>query len=520
MNKDLFKRLLEYYQIDENDYANLIRPVSSKTFAHGHKFDHIDEAVKMVKEVMSQNGKIFIYGDYDADGVMGTSILVKMFKYLNYEVESYLPNRYQDGYGLTLKKAQECIDNKVDLLITVDNGVSCLEQIALLKNNNVKVLVIDHHEIGENIPNADYIIHPIYSHFGQTPSSGAFTAFVFSIAFLGRFDKYLSTLAAISLISDMMPLKEYNRDLLRIVIENYRDGEFYQIDALKDGDPFDENAIGMRIAPKINAIGRMIDGNDINRLVHYFTEDQIDNLLHYITWINDINELRKTLSKEAVDNLGDIDQSLGAIIYVTDAKEGILGLIANHICNKYHLPTIVLTENVEKKELKGSCRAPEGFNIAEAFRKLSSLMIAGGGHAQAGGCTIAIEQFEQFKNAFIDLCKSSPIVYVEKPSVQILMNEINLDNYNLIKTFSPFGEAWKSPIFKLANINAKSLHYSKTGEHIFTSIGNQSRLVGFNISRQSLSDQHFIDLLGSFSISSFRGVQTLDFLIKEIIKDK
>ena len=121
MNKDLFQRLLDFYHISEDDYQKLIAPVSADSFAVGHQFDHIDEAIKLVRDVMNHQGKIFIYGDYDADGIMGTSILVKMFAYENYPVDYYIPSRYMDGYGLTLNKAQEAVEKGVELLICVAN---------------------------------------------------------------------------------------------------------------------------------------------------------------------------------------------------------------------------------------------------------------------------------------------------------------------------------------------------------------------------------------------------------------
>ena len=516
MNKDLLARLLDYYHISEEEYASLIREVNPSNFALGHHFNQMEEAVAFTKDVMKEKGNIFIYGDYDADGVMGTSILVKMFKYVNYPVESYLPNRYQDGYGLTLKKAQECIDNNVSLVITVDNGVSAFEPILLLKDHGVKVLVLDHHTAQEELPVADYIIHPLLSHFGETPSSGAFTAFMFSIAFLGRFDKYLAILASISLISDMMPLKEYNRDLLRLMIQEYKDGEFYQIDILKDGDPFDENSIGMKIAPKINAIGRICETNDINKLVNFFTDDKKENLLNYINWINETNEFRKDASKEAVDRLGDIPEGTPAIVYLDDIKEGLLGLVANHLVNKYHVPTIVFSLDHTGESYKGSCRAPEGFNIVDAFNQLKDLTIVSGGHPQAGGCTVSKENFEEFKKRFIEISKNTPIEYVEKPSVTIKMTELTMDNYDLVQSFSPFGESWKAPLFKLESINTGSLFYSRNGEHILTQIGNNSKITGFYFSRERMQQYRYVDLIGSLRKSEYRGIISLEFLIKEI----
>ena len=189
MNQSLLQKLLDYYHISYEEYLHISRSVTPSSFLEGHHFDDIEKAVSLVKESIFNNDKIIIYGDYDADGVMGTSILTKMFEYLDVVVSYYLPNRYQDGYGLTLEHAKEYVENGFKLVITVDNGISAFEPIEYLKSHGVKVLILDHHQVQESVPNADAICHPTYSHFGEVASSGAFTAFVFSIALLGRIDK-------------------------------------------------------------------------------------------------------------------------------------------------------------------------------------------------------------------------------------------------------------------------------------------------------------------------------------------
>ncbi|HPY79438.1 MAG TPA: DHH family phosphoesterase [Bacilli bacterium] len=516
MNDKLFEKLLNYYHIDMEGYKSITSPVDESNFALGHSFDHIEEAVALVKEVMSHNGKILIYGDYDADGVMGTSVLVKMFKYVSYPVEYYLPNRYEDGYGLTIKKAQEAIENDIELVITVDNGISAFEPIEILKSKGVKVLIIDHHQAQEILPLADFIIHPILSHFGEVPSSGAFTAFMFSLAFLKRFDKYLSTLAAISLVSDIMPLVSYNRNLLRMVIANYHDREFFQIDALKEDEPFNETTIGLKIAPKINAIGRLIDGDDINRLVAFFTEGDKSQLLSYISWINEVNESRKTASKSASDSLDHYSPDEPAIVHVTDAKEGLLGLIANQLVNKYQVPCIVLTKDKSGDLLKGSCRAPEGFNVVEAFQTLSKYLLAYGGHASAGGCTLDSKNFEIFKAEFIKLVKATPLQKVKKDQISIGITDINEDSYRIIQAFSPFGESWPAPLLSLKRVDTSSLFFSRDEKHILTQIGHSTRLTGFNFPRSEVQQHRFIDLTGHLRINTYRGFKNIEFLISEI----
>ncbi len=513
MNEKLFQKLLNYYHIDEDGFKAITSPVDENTFAEGHHFDNMPQAVALVKSVMSEKGKILIYGDYDADGVMGTSILVKMFKYLDYPVDYYVPNRYEDGYGLTNKKALEAIQNHVRLVITVDNGITAFEPIETLKKHGVKVLIIDHHQSQEVLPLADFIIHPIISHFGDIPSSGAFTAFMFSIAFLERFDKYLSTLASISIISDIMPLKEYNRNLLRLVIANYKEREFFQIDALKEDEPFNEVTIGYKIAPKINAVGRLIDGEDINRLVEFFTNDDKSELLHYVSWINGVNEDRKTASKSASETLENISIDEPAIIFITEAKEGLLGLIANQLVNKYQVPCLVLAKDKTGNLLKGSCRAPEGFNVVEAFQSLSQHLLAFGGHASAGGCTLEISKFEIFKNDFLQLVKNTPLQKVVKEEIPIGITDVNEESYHLIQAFSPFGEAWPSPLLSLKRIDTSSLFFSRDEKHILTQIGSNTRLTGFNFSRTDVQKSRFIDVTGHLRINTYRGFKNVEFMI-------
>ena len=296
MEKDLFHRLLDFYQIDEAEYERITAPVSLENFYDGHQFDDIENAVSLVKDVLSSDGKILVYGDYDADGIMGTSISAKMFQYLGKEVDYYIPNRYNDGYGINEAHASEYIKEGYDLIITVDNGITAFKTIKMLHDSGIKVLILDHHQNQEEVPVADAICHPIYSHFGDVASSGAFTAFIFSISLLGRVDKYLSMLAAISLISDMMPLLEYNRSLLRAVIDVYKNGEFLSIDLLADNEPLNEQLIGMKIAPRINAIGRLCDDTSINEIVKYFVTDDREFILNYYSHIIEMNDARKELS--------------------------------------------------------------------------------------------------------------------------------------------------------------------------------------------------------------------------------
>ena len=514
----LLKRLLDYYQIDEKKYQELIAPVTTDNFMMNHKFEKMDECVSLIKEAMQKHKKIFIYGDYDADGIMSVSILVKMFSYLKYEVSYHVPNRYTDGYGLTLKRAEEIVENGFDVLITVDNGITAFEGIKYAKEHGLDVLIMDHHQPDETLlPDTEYILHPSLSHYGDIPTSAGYVTFIFSYYFLGYYDQYLATLGAISLVSDMMPLLEYNRSLLKLVISQYASNSFFNISLLKEKDDFNEMTIGMRIAPKINAIGRLIDQDDLlKRTVEFFTSEDKELLLNYNEWINSVNSERKEITKEAVDNSKDIDTDQAAIITVISQKEGVIGLIANMFVKKYNKPTIIFALDQSGDVYKGSCRAPDGFNVVNVFSKLSNYLLTAGGHAMAGGCSVKKENFEAFKKAFIKEAEQYVFTDKDKKAIPLYINEISFENYDLINTFSPFGECWPSPRFKLSRIRRESLMYSRDGQHILTAIGNNAKLSGFYFSRNQMLNYQYIDMIGSLRLSTFFNKTTVEFLINEI----
>ena len=513
----LFQRLLDFYQIDKKEYENLIAPVSRETFDHGHTFKDIDQCVALVKKAIAEHKKIFIYGDYDCDGIMSISILVKMFMMINYPVDYYVPSRYLDGYGLTLKNAEQIVKDGYGLLITVDNGVTAFEGIEYAKNHGLDVLIFDHHQTDETLPVANYILHPTVSNFGNIATSAGFVTFMFAKEFLGRYEPYLATLAAISIISDMMPVQEYNRNLLRLAIQEYEDGKFPNIDLLKDGEAFNEVTIGMRISPKVNAVGRLFeDEESLVKMVEFFTKEDNDLLLHYNEWINSVNEERKELTKTATENTKEVDTSKAAIVAVIQEKEGVIGLIANGFAKKYMKPTIVFALDQSGEFYKGSCRAPKGFNVVDAFNKLDRYMLTAGGHASAGGCSVKKEDFNEFKEAFIALAKEANIDEERPETIDLYLNELNRDNYDLVQTFSPFGETWPSPRFKLSRIRVASLMFSRDTNHIVTSIGNNAKLVGFNQPKSKVSEYPFVDMIGTLRLSTYYGKISVEFLISDI----
>ena len=275
----------------------------------------------------------------------------------------------------------------------------------------------------------------------------------------------------------------------------------------------------MKISPKINSIGRLIDDDSlIMRVVEFFTSDDRSLLLNYNEWINSVNNERKEVSKTASEEVKDIDANRSAIIGIIAQKEGVIGLIANFLVKKYNKPVIIFAPDQSGLCYKGSARSPNGFNIVDAFHQIGEELIENfGGHANAGGCTVKIANFDAFKNAFYALADSyKPATKEEKKPIPLYIKEITFENYELIESFAPFGEGWREPKFVLPRIRVASLFYSRDSKHILTPIGNNSRLTGFNFPKDSLKEYQFIDMIGTIRTSAFYGNLSLEFFINEI----
>ena len=197
-------------------------------------------------------------------------------------------------------------------------------------------------------------------------------------------------------------------------------------------------------------------------------------------------------------------------------KEGIIGLIANRFLNLYNVPSLVFTKDVLHPEiLKGSIRSKEGFNVTKAFKSLEKYLLTGGGHSFAGGLSINASDFESFKKEFLELCKQYQIEETKQPSIDISLSEITMSNYELIRSFAPFGMGFEEPLFSIENIPTKGLVFISEGKHLSTPLTIQSKLLGFNMLKSDVQSKGMMNIEGHFNLSSYRGAKTLEFRISK-----
>lgn len=468
------EKLLAYFNLNEEKCALILQDINSLKLNAWESFYDLKEATISIKEAIKNNKKIMIYGDYDADGIMSTSIMANTLKKLQANFGYYIPSRIIDGYGITLDRAKQIKEKNYDILITVDNGVKQFEALSYLNNEGVKIILTDHHAYEDELPPHDYFIHPFNKEIKEE-NCGAYVAFMFSIALLDGVDEYLLSLAALATISDMMPLDNLNnRNIVRLglsYINKHQEHPFHFLSK----DKIDEETFSFTIAPKINAYGRMKEDTSINKLIKLFIDSSFQDKLLIANNLESINRERKELMKNS-KNEAIIYNEEGIIAISDTLLIGLVGLLASRLQNEYNKPAIAFKRM--NGLLKGSARSLEGTSLIEFINLNHDILLEAGGHAFAGGMTIKENDFLEFKNRFNHFIKEHPFKIKEEKYIEINDEDLTIENYNFLRALSPFGQNFTEPEF-LLRINTSRLTFFNN--HIRANININASLIAFDM---------------------------------------
>jgi len=516
------QKILNYYSLSEVDYENLTKDVTISDLPNPFKYENMEGCVSFIKKQIELNKKILIYGDYDCDGVMATSIVFLALKTDTFTPGFYIPFRETDGYGLTKENIKKFSELGYEVLILVDNGITLNDEIDYANSLGLTVIIFDHHTMEEKLPNALFILHPIYSGFSEYNMCAGSLAFFFSMAYLGKVDEYLLTLAMISTISDLMEIKGYNRLLIKLGLKSLNTKKYSNIFQLinKDLIKITETDIAILVAPKINAIGRIINDNSLFNIVRYFIKTDDANFTRDLAeWITDVNTHRKQLIKENNENLN-FDNNKNSIVFEADnLKEGLTGLLAAKILDEYNKPVVVLTKSSkDEKILKGSIRSKSGFDVNIILNDLKDLLIAYGGHQNAGGLTLEDKNFQEFMKRFDFAASKHHFVDEKTDMIEINITDINKENYDFLMTLSPFGQGFKKPVFLIKNVKTTFLTKSKDNKHIIFKVNPTSAIVYFNFDKK-IFDNNYVDLYGNLDINYFNNYTTTQFHVSGFLKN-
>lgn len=417
------------------------------------KIAGFDEALVLIKQHLDKN--ILIYGDYDVDGITSTAIIWQSLYRMTKKLTPYIPHREVDGYGIkadTIKRIEKEKKIIFDLIITVDNGIVAKKEIDKLKDK--KIIIIDHHEKGDNLPVADVIIH-------STETSGAGLAWLFC----KQFDRQADLgLAALGVVADCVPLIGISREIVANGLISLKLNPNPGIKKLMElarckRDELSTYDLGYILGPRINAIGRLGDPTDALRLICSQTTAQATK---YALALDRFNRERQGLQKEHMEEAEKLLNPESPIIVIVSKNfsPGIIGLVAGRLTEKYGLPSVVISQNGEVA--KGSCRSIKQLNMIETLREVHDLFVDIGGHPMAAGFSIKDENIEKLKIKLEKIVKNKlkgvdlvPTIEVDADMKLEMLNETTIE---ALEKLAPFGIGNPQPIFlfrQLKIINKK-----------------------------------------------------------------
>jgi single-stranded-DNA-specific exonuclease len=441
----------------------------------------IDIAVDRILKARKNKELVCIYGDYDVDGITSSTIMHDFFTQIGIETFTYLPDRNKEGYGLNNKAIDYIIEKKANLIVTVDCGITSIEEAGYANEKKMEIIITDHHFVPEKMPNALAIINPKKKNdkYPEKMLAGVGVAFKFIQAIAEKIKgydqeqlKWLLDLVAIGNVADCVPLLGENRTLTKfglvVLARTRRVGlkQLFEVGRVKVNAsqlPTGEQ-IGFQIAPRINAAGRMDHASAAYELL-IRKDDEIAEARLLALDIEAQNKHRQKVTQEIIKEAeGRLDKdNLPAVVIESSGhwSLGLVGLVAGRIADKYNRPSIILQER-DDNTLKGSCRSVPAFHLMEALTELKGLLERFGGHSQAAGLTVKKENFEEFRKEFIKLVEKADLSDTKKMlrvDLEINISDINEKLLDELILMEPFGQGNKKPKFLSEQVVVRRISY-------------------------------------------------------------
>ncbi len=496
----------------------------------------MEKAVSRIREAIESQEIILIYGDYDADGITSTLIIFETLSLMGANVRYYLPDRFIDGYGPNLEKYQVFIDDGVHLIITCDNGVSGHEAIEYANHSGVDVIVTDHHQIKETIPNAYAVIHPQHPN-GNYPFkdlSGAGVALKLVTALIEEVPEDAIELAMIGTIADMVSLNDENRTIVISGLNHIKYSERIGIIKLCENldiplNQIDADIIGFQIGPRLNSTGRLA-GAELGLQLLLTTEEKEAETI--INKVEALNNQRRKICEEIYTDVSERLNSVESLpdIIIEAASEwhpGVLGIVASRILNTYHRPVILFHYDATTKTYKGSARSSENVNIFKLLSSVSENIKYFGGHGQAAGMTIEASQWGSFKK-HITLESSHIRNQIIKPTdlivdIPLSIEDVTVDFFDEIEQLGPFGMGNPKPKFLFDDVVLKQKRIiGNQGQHIklITSDDTMGELtvIGFSKAEQckELNESNNVSMVGSLNKNEWNQKVSIQLQLEDI----
>ncbi len=507
---------------DDKEIDTFLNPTRND-FYDPYLMPDMDKAVERIIKAINNQEKVMIYGDYDVDGITSITVLKKFLEERGLKTGHYIPNRLEEGYGLNENAIRSIAEQKYTLMITVDCGISGIEEVELANQLGIETIITDHHEQSESLPNAYAIINAKRKDsqypFRGLAGCGAVFKLIQAISLrLGleekEFLKYLD-IVCVGTISDIVPLVDENRVIAKLglkLVAQTRNIGLRELILQSGYKKIDSNTISFGVAPRINACGRM---GYQEEALDLFLTNNIEEARKITARLNSYNLERQTKEKDifeqAIKELEKEDiEKLNTIVLSGDNwHHGVIGIVASKLTEKFYKPTILIC--FEDNIGKGSGRSLPGFDLHEALVETSAYLEKYGGHEMAVGLSLKKEKYNDFKSAFEEMAKSKniqQIIPVIKIDSIITAKDVNKKTIQDLEMLEPFGEKNKNPIFVYKNLKIDSIRALSEGKHLKLTLKDDNLLInaiGFNLGY--LSEEYLIgdkiDIAGNLEINKY-----------------
>ncbi len=532
---NLVSKILANKNLNDDEIEKFLNP-TRKDFYDPFLMPDMDKAIDRIERAIKEKEKIIIYGDYDADGITSTVILKRFFKDREIDIDTYIPNRLNEGYGLNKNAVEKIAKDGYTLMITVDCGITSVEEVELAKKLGLDIVVTDHHETLEVLPNAVAVVDCKRkdNKYPFEALAGCGVAFKLVQAYCKKFDineneclKYLD-IACVGTISDIVPLVDENRVIAKLglmLINQTKNLGLKEILNLSGYKNINSTTISFGVSPRINACGRM--GHQEVALKLLLTDDPIE-ARNYARELEEYNKQRQDVEKniyqEAVIQAEENIDKPCLILGKENWHHGVIGIVSSKITEKYYKPSILLC--FEGDEAKGSGRSIKGFDLHKAVVDCSKYLKNFGGHSMAIGLSLNYKDYPKFKEQFEEYTKENlkevliPELDIDE---EITYKDINKDSVNDLKLLEPFGESNVIPQVLYKNIKIVSIRTLSEGKHLKLTLQDDNTIVdaiGFNLgelaNNYQLGDK--IDVVGNLELNNFNNIESIQINLKDLRK--
>ncbi|WP_096201421.1 single-stranded-DNA-specific exonuclease RecJ [Bacillus sp. FJAT-45350] len=536
----LVAKLLLNRGINSIEEARTFLEIEKTGYHDPFLLDGMKEAVERIEQSIATQEKILIFGDYDADGVSSTSVLIYTMKQLGADFQYYIPNRFTEGYGPNEPALRWAKEEGFNLVVTVDTGISAVHEASVAKEIGLDFIVTDHHEAPPVLPDAYAIVNPKKPNcpYPFKGLAGVGVAFKLAHALLGKPPEELLDIVAIGTIADLVPLVDENRLFAKKGVQALHLSTKPGIRALKkicgiDGQ-LNEEHVGFAIGPRINAAGRL---DSADPAVELLTTESIEEAEEIAALIDDLNKSRQGLvnkmAEEAIQEVEEYyppDKNNVLIIAKEGWNAGVIGIVASRLVERYYRPTIVMSIDSEKGLAKGSARSIEGFDMFENLSESRDILPHFGGHPMAAGLTMKLEHIEELRirlNRQADeKLTEEDFIPIQKVDLVTPIEEVSIDVIEQMGKLAPFGVSNPTPKVLIEKVGLNQIRRIGSDENhlkvAFEQDGSLLDGIGFHLGYlfEEVTSIAKVSAIGKLSINEWNGHCKPQLMIEDVGVDE